>query len=149
MRLSVTCAAAAQMLSWEGGDVRRQYTTVLVGVGELLITMVATSLVGPLTGGRHQPPEAIGAIWWLAIPTAVAVAIVRYRLYDLRVLVSRSILVVAVGALLTGAYFGVLVVVARIAGSSTRISAASLIAAAAVGLLSVFAATGIATSSRR
>ena len=88
-------------------------------------------------------------MFWLAIPVAVAVAIVRYRLYDLRVLVSRSILVVAVGALLAGAYFGVLVVVARIAGSSTRVSAASLVAAAAVGLVSVFAATGITANTRR
>ena len=133
----------------ERGDGRRQYTTVLVGAGVMLASTVATSLIGPLTGQRHQAPEAVGAIFWLAIPTAVAVAIVRYRLYDLRVLISRSILVVAVGSVLAGAYFAVLVIVARLIGSSTRVSAASLISAAAVGILSVFATTGITTSARR
>lgn len=133
----------------EVGDVRRQYTTVLAGVGVTLASLVATSLVGPLTGQHHQAPEAVGTVFWIAIPAAVAVAIVRYRLYDLRVLISRSILVVVVGGLLTGVYFAVLVVVARIADSSTTVSSASLIAAAAVGLLSVFAATAITANARR
>ena len=133
----------------ERGDARRQYTTVLIGVAVMLASIVAPTLLGPLTGRRHEAPEAVGAIFWLAIPTSVAVAIIRYRLYDLRVLISRSILVVGVGSVLAGAYFAVLVIVARIIGSSTSVSTASLVAAAAVGILSVFAATGITTSARR
>jgi signal transduction histidine kinase len=131
----------------EEGQGRAQYTTVLVGVAVLLVSIVVTSVAEPVTG--HHAPEAAGAVAWLGIPIAVAVAIVRYRLYDLRVLVGRSILVIAVGAVLTGAYFAVLVVVARIAGNSTSISPASFIAAACVGLLSAFAATGIAANARR
>ncbi len=131
------------------GDLRRQCTTVVIGVGVLLTAMVATSLVGPLTGQRHEAPEALAAVLWLAIPTAVAVAIVRYRLFELRVLVSRSILVLGVGGLLTGAYFGVLLAAEWVAGSSTKVSAASLVAAAVVGLVSVFVAAGISANTRR
>lgn len=133
----------------ERGDVRRQYTTVLVGVGALFVSVVASGVIGPLTGQREQAPEVVNAVFWLAIPTSVAVAVVRYRLYDLRVLISRSVLVVATGTVLTGAYLGVLVVAARVAGNATRVSSANLVAASAVGLLSVFAATGIAANTRR
>lgn len=130
------------------GENRAQHTTVLIGIAVWLTSHLVTTLVGPLTGQRYRIPEGLGAIFWMAIPAATAVAIVRYRLYDLRILIRRSILVVGAGATLTGIYFAVLVVVAHIIQGSTDVNTASLLAAATVGIVSVFAATTIKARTR-
>ena len=74
------------------GDRRRQFSIVLIGAAVFVGTNVAMGFVGPLSGQRLEPPEVIIALSWLAIPAAVAVAVVRVGLYELRVFVNRSAL---------------------------------------------------------
>ena len=45
----------------------------------------------------------------MAISAAIAVAVVRYRLFNLEVLVNRTVLVVLVGTVLTALYLSVLI----------------------------------------
>ena len=117
------------------GEARRQFSCVLTGAGAVVASVVATSLVDPLSGGPLHAPEALGAVFWLAIPASIAVAVTRYRLYDLHVFINRTVLVFGVGAGLVAAYIALLVPVAAILGAPFRLNPASVVAAAMVGVL--------------
>ncbi len=114
------------------GVERRQYDIVLIGAAATVALVVLDGLVGPLTGQRHQAPEGLFALAILAIPLAASVAIVRYGLYDLRVAVSRTLLVAASGGVLAGLYFAVLFVVARIVGDTAGVTVQGVLASGAV-----------------
>jgi len=125
------------------GDERSAYTTVLVGAAAVGLVFVAGALVGPVTAQQQKAPEELYSASLLCVPAAIAVAIARYRVYDLRAAVSRSVLVAGVGATLAVLYLAVLGVLAAVAGQSGLFSVPSVVAAGAVAVASApLAATG-------
>lgn len=121
------------------GEARRQFNCVLWGVGLVVTSMVASSLIEPLSGGRVHAPEALGTVFWLAIPASILVAVTRHQLYDVQVFVNRTVLVVGVATGLVFAYVASFALVTAILGSSFRLSPASVVAAALVGALAALA----------
>ena len=73
----------------------------------------------PVTTSVLDAPEALDALALLAISVAIAVAIVRYRLYNLGLLVSRTVLVRPCRLLPAAVYTAVLVVLAGVLDEST------------------------------
>lgn len=131
------------------GEVRHQYTTVVTGALVMFVSLVVTSLVGPVTGDRYHAPEALGTLCWLAIPISIAVAVARYGLYDLGVLVNRTVLFLAAVAGLAAAYVALLVPITALAGSSYRLSRPSVVAAGLVGVAGAIGGATIRTWTRR
>ena len=106
------------------GVERQQLRWVAVGAAIAVI-----GLVTPL--GEATAWTTAGAV--LAVPIAVAVAVLRYRLWDLDRLVSRTVSYALVTALLVVPYLLIVPAASRLAGSAGNlgVAAATLLAAAA------------------
>ena len=96
----------------------------------------AAAAAGLMAGGAAPQQTVISSILYamvLCIPLGVAVAVLRYRLWDLDRLVSRTVTYALVTALLVMPYLLILPVTARLArgSGSLAVAAATLIAAAA------------------
>jgi len=100
-------------LRWENarGDERQQIkwftyaAAVLVGVpliGAPLVGMVTESMGGSWEAGLALPVLAS----LLGIPVAVGIAILKYRLYDIDVVINRTLVYATLTALLAATYFG-------------------------------------------
>ena len=86
---------------------RKRVLTVTI-VGYTLFTLLSGLALGPITALTPGVPEWIGNVGGnigiLAVPVCVAVAVLRYRLYDLGRLVSRTVSYVVITALLLAVY---------------------------------------------
>jgi hypothetical protein len=93
-------------------------------------------LLGPLTALVPGVPEWSGQIGGtvsiVAVPVCVGVAVLRYRLYDLGRVVSRTVSYAVITAVLLGVYFALVTTSARLLpdGSSLAVAASTLAAAA-------------------
>ena len=89
------------------GVVRRQLELV-VGVGALLAVVAAvdmfTWLIWP--DGNLQVRMGVMGLAFSALPVAAGVAILRYRLYDIEVVVNRTVVYAALIVSLAALYFG-------------------------------------------
>jgi signal transduction histidine kinase len=90
------------------------YGAVLFASG--LVISVAT-VIGP---GQNRPPDWAGTIQQLtsvAVPVAIAIAVLKYRLYDIDVVISRTLVYGALAAFITAIYVGIVVGVGTLVGS--------------------------------
>ena len=76
---------------------------------------------------------AFGAIGFLAVPVSIGVAVLRYRLFDIDRIVSRTLAYAIVTGLLVGVYAGLVLLTTEVFGFHTPVAvAASTLAAAAL-----------------
>jgi hypothetical protein len=114
------------------GDERQQLKWMVFAGGLLALLVVTDSL--PL-------PEAFGLVFPVAVamvPVAIAVAVLRYRLYEIDRLISRTVAYALVTVVLSAVYVtGVIVLTPALAtvggGSELAVAASTLAAAAAFG----------------
>jgi hypothetical protein len=128
--VAVLCVAAIvrQILAWRhaGTDRRQQIKWLLSGVAVFIVIGV------PSLGISSDIWEAGIAIGFSALPLAIGVGILRYRLYDIDRIVSRTVSYGIVTALLAGAYAGLVLLATRELGFSSEVAVAvSTLAAAA------------------
>jgi hypothetical protein len=90
---------------------------------------VAVLLLVPLPGGDRIPAFLTG-VAVLAVPVSVAVAVLRYRLWDLDRLISRTITYAVVTALLVLPYLLILPAATRLAGGAGSLAVAGATLAA-------------------
>ncbi|HEY6279357.1 MAG TPA: histidine kinase N-terminal 7TM domain-containing protein, partial [Streptosporangiaceae bacterium] len=122
---------AAQALSYRrsSGERRQQLKWLLAG------SAVAAAGVGVSFFGSGGPFAAgvLTVIGFLAIPLSITVAVLRYRLFDIDRIVSRTLAYAIVTGLLVGVYAGVVLLATRVVSiTSTVAVAASTLAAAAL-----------------
>jgi signal transduction histidine kinase len=112
-----------------------RWLAAVAGIAGVFLVLVLVTSIG-------LPPHQSRAINDLAfllfficvsigIPGAVAIALLKYRLYDLDIVIKKTVLYVTVAGLLLIAFVGAAVIVGGVFGRSQR---ASIIAAAAVGI---------------
>ncbi len=129
--LGILAGAVALVLRFRRsrGVERQQMRWVAAGGCCVLLAPVGALVPGlpELLGGL------IGTLGIVGVPVCVGVAVLRYRLYDLGRVVSRTLAYAVVTALLVGVYLGIVTATARLApGSSSLAVAASTLAAAAL-----------------
>ena len=126
---AVGASVAAVVVRWRRavGVERQQLKWVLLGVAATLVLIVLARLA-PMPFG-----EAFAALAMLPLPAAVAVAVLRFGLWDVEVVISRSLVYVAVSAVAVLAYVTAVGLVGLVGdGASGEVS---LLAVAAVAPL--------------
>ena len=97
------------------GDVRQQCKWVLWG-GAVAAILFGTGMT--LAGSAVDAMSPILVfVGFAALVSSYGVAIVRYRLYDVDLVISRTIVYALLAAIITGAYVGVVVGVGRLLGT--------------------------------
>jgi len=124
----VVAAVVRQVQAWRhaGSDRRQQIKWLISGVCVFLVIGV------PSLGINSSLWEAGIAIGFSALPLAIGVGILRYRLYDIDRIVSRTVSYGIVTALLAGVYAGLVLLATRELRFSSEVAVAvSTLAAAA------------------
>jgi hypothetical protein len=122
---------ASQALSFRrsSGERRQQLKWLLAGSAATLVALGLAVLF------RSVPwlSDVIGVIGFLAVPVSIGVAVLRYRLFDIDRIVSRTLAYAIVTGLLVGVYAGLVLLTTEVFGFHTPVAvAASTLAAAAL-----------------
>jgi hypothetical protein len=107
------------------------YAGVLI-VAALLVSALATRIMGPGHAASNlENAMTSGAI--ALVPVAIGIAVLRYRLYDIDRVLSRTVAYAVVTGLLVGVYAGLVLLATQVLGVHTPVAvAASTLAAAAL-----------------
>jgi hypothetical protein len=116
--LSVACwlvTLAAQALSYRrsAGDRRQQLKWLMAGSAVTLITIVV-AVTADSGGGSASVGGHIVLVGFLALPLCIGVAVLRYRLFDIDRIISRTLGYAIVTGLLAGLYAGLVLLASRV-----------------------------------
>jgi hypothetical protein len=122
--------AGHQVLSWRraSGEHRQQLKWLACGA-------VVTLVLGPLGNalGSNAALSELLEIGVVALPASIGVGILRYRLYDIDRIISRTLAYAIITGLLVGVYAGLVLLATRVLSFHTPVAvAASTLAAAAL-----------------
>jgi hypothetical protein len=130
------CFIGRQVLSWRrsSSDRRQQLKWLASGAA---FTLVCAGLSGSLSSSGITLLNVVGGFtWfgWAALPVGIGVAILRYRLYDIDRIISRTLAYAIVTGLLVGVYAGLVLLATRALpgslSSPVAVACATLVAAA-------------------
>jgi hypothetical protein len=128
-----------QVISWRtaGGNRRQQLKWLMAGAAVAVVSL-ASSLIGGIVAPnapavvRVDIGPAVGLLI-AALPVCMGVAILRYRLYDIDRIISRTLAYAAVTAVLAGLYAGLVLLATQVLDLTSQVAvAAATLAAAAL-----------------
>jgi signal transduction histidine kinase len=121
----------AMFLRYRRGGIveRHQLKWVIVGTFLLAITAVLSFDFVPLPGIVKQPLEGLGAA---GFPATIAIAILRYRLYDIDLVISRTLVYGSLAVFISAVYVGIVVGIGTLVGGGGRPNLALSIVATAI-----------------
>jgi hypothetical protein len=129
------CFIGRQALSWRRASTERRQQLKWLASGAA-VTLVCGVVSASLSSSGIALVSAIGNYaWfgWAALPVSIGVAILRYRLYDIDRIISRTLAYAIVTGLLVGVYVGLVLLATRVLSFHTPVAvAASTLAAAAL-----------------
>ena len=120
---------------------RQETKWVMLGVAAFVVVFAATRLIGNVATTAPLHTQVAGNIFatgsiFLAfafIPVCIGIAVLRTRLWDIGLVISRTLTYTVVTALLVGVYAGLVLLATRVLAFTTPVAvAASTLAAAAV-----------------
>jgi hypothetical protein len=127
----------AQVLSWRrsSGERRQQLKWLLAGAAVLAVSQAVLQPLGNnpnLSVAEQGILNTASAISLAALPVGLGVAIMRYRLYDIDRIISRTLAYAIVTGLLVGVYAGLVLLATQVltVKSPVAVAAATLVAAA-------------------
>jgi len=126
-----------QLLSWRrsSGERRQQLKWLASGAAVTIVSLVIGTAFGT-TGPATPVLEWVDNVAWCglgALPVSIGVAILRYRLYEIDRIISRTLAYAAVTALLVGVYAGLVLLSTDVLALTSSVAvAASTLAAAAL-----------------
>ena len=127
---------ARQVLTWRNasGDRREQLKWLAGGSAVAIASLILGAAFGT-TGHTTTALEWIDNIFWFglaALPVSMGVAILKYRLYDIDRIISRTLAYAIVTGLLVGLYAGLVLLATHVLSfhSTVAVAAATLAAAA-------------------
>ena len=128
----LACAASVAVRWRRSGDVVRRQIKVLLAAAALWPPVVVILVAAPTSFTDGVWGQLLFAIPVLTMVVAVFVAVVRYRLYDVDRIISRTVSYVVVTGLVIGCYVGLVALIETVLGFSSSIAvAASTLSAAA------------------
>ena len=128
---------ARQLLTWRrsSGERRQQLKWLASGAAVSIASLILGIAFGA-TGTTTTVHEWVDNIFWFgiaALPVSMGVAILRYRLYEIDRIISRTLAYTTVTGLLIGAYAGLVLLATHVLSFSSSVAvAASTLAAAAL-----------------
>ena len=110
------------------GTVERAQLKWLVYAAAVIVVAVLAQI--PIASTNLQNAISIGAV--ALVPVAIGIAVLRYRLYDIDRVISRTVAYAIVTGLLVGIYAGLVLLATQVLGihASVAVAAATLAAAA-------------------
>ncbi|HEX2030527.1 MAG TPA: histidine kinase [Actinomycetota bacterium] len=114
-------------------DVRQQIKWFLFGVTMLAAWFVASVVAERFGGLPLRLDQALGALAFISLPIGAAIGILRYRLFDIDVVVNRAVLYAILAAVFTAVYVGVVVGLGALVGTRGN----ALLTAVATALIAV------------
>ncbi len=122
----ILCLAALVVRFRRAGSVERQQMTWLV-----LATAIfaAAYLLGFLTTSWNSETKRWNILWRVAmrlIPAAIGLAILRYRLFDIDVIIRKTLIYTVLTALLALVYFGSVILLQGLLGALTGVEGSTL-----------------------
>jgi hypothetical protein len=135
LAISWLASLTAQVLSYRrsSGERRQQLKWLLAGAVGAAVGLVASFQILSNLGVPAAVIELITVLGWLAFPACLGVGILKYRLFDIDRLISRTLAYALLTALLVGIYAGLVLLATQVLGfASTWAVAASTLAAAAL-----------------
>jgi hypothetical protein len=129
---------ASQVLSWRraSGDRRQQLKWLMSGAAVCMAAVAVSAIVGTLDKSASPAVEAVVdvvSVGIAALPVSIGVAILKYRLYDIDRIISRTLAYAIVTGVLVGPYAGLVLLATQVLGfhrSSVAVAVATLAAAA-------------------
>jgi MFS family permease len=128
-------SVVAQVASYRrsSGIRRQQLKWLLAGSAAALIGVLLTLFLSGMRGLPGLAGGIAGAVALLAIPACMGVAIMRYRLFDIDRIVSRTLAYAIVTGLLVGVYAGIVLLATRVVSIDEPVAVAgSTLAVAAL-----------------
>jgi hypothetical protein len=130
--------AASQVLAWRraSGERRQQLKWLMSGAAVCMAAVAVTALVGTLDKSTSSPAFTavldVVFVGVAALPVSIGVAILKYRLYDIDRIISRTLAYAIVTGLLIGVYAGLVLLATQVLRfhSTVAVAAATLAAAA-------------------
>jgi hypothetical protein len=135
MLLLIVTFVARQALSWRrsSGERRQQLKWLASGA---IVTVACALLATSGSGTSFSVWHLLAALPWFgfaALPVCIGVGILKYRLYDIDRIISRTLAYALVTGLLVGVYAGLVLLATQVLGfASTWAVAGSTLAAAAL-----------------
>jgi hypothetical protein len=126
---------AGQVVSFRraSGERRQQLKWLLGGFGSSLAGLLLGLALSRAHGWWTIPAHVAGAVAIFALPVSMGVAILRYRLYDIDRIISRTLAYAIMTGLLIGVYAGLVLLAQQVLRFSSPVAvAASTLAAAAL-----------------
>ena len=127
-----------QVLAWRqaGGERRQQLKWLMSGTAVTVACVVLVVVVGTLDtspGPALTALSGVATFGFAALPVGMGVAILKYRLYEIDRLISRTLAYTIVTGLLVGVYAGLVLLATRVLSVSSPVAVAgSTLAAAAL-----------------
>jgi len=134
MLLFIVAFVGRQILSWRrsSGDRRQQLKWLASGAALPVVSAALATTQGASPATFWQVVSGLGWFGFAALPVSIGVAILKYRLYDIDRIISRTLAYALVTGLLVGVYAGLVLLATEVLGftSSVAVAAATLAAAA-------------------
>jgi len=116
-----------QVASWRRstGEGRQQLKWLMGGGAISVVGLVAVFLAAQSSNPIATVVEIVSFFASTALPIGISVGILKYRLYDIDRLISRTLSYAVVTGLVVGVYVGVITLVTRVLGFSSPVAVAS------------------------
>src|SRR5215218_2810470 len=132
---------------WAGSEVREQikwvaFAALFVGV-QFVIDIGASFLLDPMTASGREPPwlallDQVGFIMFAGVPIAVGIAVLKYRLYDIDIIINRTLVYGPLSATLVALYFGGIVMLQRLFVALTGQQSTLAVVASSLAIAALF-----------
>jgi signal transduction histidine kinase len=117
------------------GDERKQIAWFLFAASLLVVDILVDTVMEAFGVVRNAWfVTALDAIAFVSIPTAVGIAILKYRLYEIDTVIRKSVVIGLLAAFITAVYLGIVVGVGALVGSQRNILL-SIVATAIIAIV--------------
>ena len=118
-----------------GSELREQLKWFAVGAVIAAVGLVVASATSTTSAWATPPPIIASTIGFAGLPICIGIAVLKYRLYDIDLVISRGLLYGSLAAMITAIYVGIVVGIGSLIGSGGRPNLAlSIVATGVVAL---------------